>query len=588
MSGTLTNTATATGFDPNNDPVGAVDSAVVREIHPSLALRKTVYLGHDGGAACPGTEEVSGTNGTPVTFCFAVSNNGDAAVTAVTLSDPALPGFATTNLGTLAPGASAWMFFESVVTASRVNTARAAGLDPNSDPVQAADSATVIRLAGTNLCGAFTVIDLGTLGGNRSEAHGLNDRGQVVGRSLDAAGRDQAFIWQNGVISNLLNRPEYPSNSAWDVSETGAVSGETQLTNGAVRAFYLSATGLVVRDPFPDATFCYGRGLNDHGAAVGEADLSRFLNNTPTLWDAGQMQSLGTFLSCFGEGCWYGEIDGDSGVAFDINNAGQVVGFAHNYFHSPWDTLWDPFLWQDTNLNGQRDDEEMINLGTLGGYAGYAYGVNELGEVVGVSLTGPQWGTEHAFLVTPSNGVWNAVSPTSRENPLLQDLGTLGGNASSAYAINDAGSIVGWADTTGGVRHAFLRAEGAMMDLNDLVCTNSGWTLVEARDINNAGQIAGIGILNGETRGFLLASTAAAVAITRIEPAASGSGVLVEWRGTGTDLQYVLESSDSLVSPAWTAPAPATQWPARVTSWEDSAPTGTVKQFYRVRGFPAP
>ena len=127
-----------------------------------------------------------------------------------------------------------------------------------------------------------------------------------------------------------------------------------------------------------------------------------------------------------------------------------------------------------------------------------------------------------------------------------------------------------------------------MTDLNELVCTNSGWTLVEARDINNAGQIAGIGILNGETRGFLLTSTAAAVAITRIAPAGSGSGVLIEWRGTGTDLQYVLESSDSLVSPVWTAPAPATQWPARVTAWEDNTPTGTVKQFYRVRGFPAP
>ena len=170
----------------------------------------------------------------------------------------------------------------------------------------------------------------------------------------------------------------------------------------------------------------------------------------------------------------------------------------------------------------------------------------------------------------------------------MQDLGTLGGPESAAWAINDMDDIVGWAHTLDNEPHAFLYSNGQMIDLNSLVCTNSGWTLVEARDINNAGQIAGIGILNGETRGFLLTSTAAAVAITRIAPAGSGSGVLIEWRGTGTDLQYILESSDSLVSPVWTAPAPATQWPARVTAWEDNTPTGTVKQFYRVRGFPAP
>jgi hypothetical protein len=39
------------------------------------------------------------------------------------------------------------------------------------------------------------LIDLGTLGGNVSEAHDLNDRGQIVGTSAAPAGM-HAVLWQ--------------------------------------------------------------------------------------------------------------------------------------------------------------------------------------------------------------------------------------------------------------------------------------------------------------------------------------------------------------------------------------------------------
>jgi hypothetical protein len=43
-----------------------------------------------------------------------------------------------------------------------------------------------------------------------------------------------------------------------------------------------------------------------------------------------------------------------------------------------------------------------------------------------------------------------------------------------------------------------------MTDLNDLVPANSGWVLEAAHAINDNGQIAGSGTLNGQTRAFLL------------------------------------------------------------------------------------
>jgi probable HAF family extracellular repeat protein len=43
-----------------------------------------------------------------------------------------------------------------------------------------------------------------------------------------------------------------------------------------------------------------------------------------------------------------------------------------------------------------------------------------------------------------------------------------------------------------------------MLDLNDLIGPGGGWTLVDARAINDAGQITGYGTVGNETRAFLL------------------------------------------------------------------------------------
>lgn len=56
--------------------------------------------------------------------------------------------------------------------------------------------------------------DLGTLSGDvDSSAVGINDRGVVVGGSIDASGNPRAFIWQNGAMADLnalaTNSPLY-------------------------------------------------------------------------------------------------------------------------------------------------------------------------------------------------------------------------------------------------------------------------------------------------------------------------------------------------------------------------------------------
>lgn len=78
------------------------------------------------------------------------------------------------------------------------------------------------------------------------------------------------------------------------------------------------------------------------------------------------------------------------------------------------------------------------------------------------------------------------------------NLGSLGGEGSAAFGINDAGNVVGWATTTGGQRHAFVYSKGLMTDLGTLV----GGTTSQAYAINDQDVVAGSSGINGLGNGF--------------------------------------------------------------------------------------
>ena len=73
------------------------------------------------------------------------------------------------------------------------------------------------------------------------------------------------------------------------------------------------------------------------------------------------------------------------------------------------------------------------------------------------------------------------------------DLGTFGGYHSQANGINNLSQIVGWATNAGDQRRAFVYSSGSMTNLNSLIDPLSGWQIEDARDINDAGQIAAFG-----------------------------------------------------------------------------------------------
>jgi probable HAF family extracellular repeat protein len=125
-------------------------------------------------------------------------------------------------------------------------------------------------------------------------------------------------------------------------------------------------------------------------------------------------------------------------------------------------------------------------------------GINDAGDVVGiVHVRFVSGDSENIAFISTSNGL-QAIG----ELP----FGPFQGNRSSteAHDINNEDEVVGMSNG-----HAFVwKPNGVMTDLHTVLdASGIGWTLVSAYAINDAGQIVGYGQFNGKNRAFLLTPT---------------------------------------------------------------------------------
>lgn len=321
----------------------------------------------------------------------------------------------------------------------------------------------------TALAANYQIKDLGTLGGASSYAAAINTSGQVVGNANIASGAYKAFLYSGSSLQNLGTLTGDLNSQALGVNDSGQIVGYSMSAAGDSRSFLYS--GGMMKDIGLLAGYeeSQAYGINNSGQVVGAAYTADSSSSRAYLYSGGVLQNLGTLTG------------GDNSFANGINASGQIVGTSDNaslIYHA---FLYSGGVMQDLGL-------------PVGAYSNsFGWGVNDSGQVVGDVLTTS--GHDHAFLY--SGGV-------------MRDIGALAGNTESqAYAINAGGLVVGtsWTNPAQSDARAFVYGAGTMVDLNSRIAPASGWTLQSADGVNSAGQIVGVGLINGQTHGFLLTPT---------------------------------------------------------------------------------
>ncbi|MFG0331472.1 MAG: hypothetical protein ACF8PN_16410 [Phycisphaerales bacterium] len=330
--------------------------------------------------------------------------------------------------------------------------------------IAAASTSLTTRSAMADGEGPWFIIDLGVLDDDAlSVGYSASESGVVVGKSdgIEKPIVSRAFAWDDGRIADITTGFGLVHAIANGINAAGDTVGVARRNiNEQDRAALWRNGRLFDLGVLPGAVSSVAYAINDLGAVTGASSGTTAVGEA-FLWYNDQMIGLGNLGAPYSEGR-------------DLNNTNEVVGYSLIPQIGQRAFIW---------TNGVMQD-----LGVLGGNNSSAEGINDLGEVVGYSTT--DRGFYHAFRW--SNGV-------------MVDLGSLGFADSYAYSINDEGVVVGYSFNDELRRTAFIhRDSSGMVALNELLPPRSGWWLESAYDINEFGQITGLGVFRGEQHGFLL------------------------------------------------------------------------------------
>ena len=251
----------------------------------------------------------------------------------------------------------------------------------------------------------------------RTEARGINDRGDIVGICEDANGA-HGFLLRRGVFT-LIDHPDAAGpTAAFGINNRGDVAGR-YVGADTLHGYLLRRGRFTTIDP-PDSGFTVVRGIDDAGRIVG-------------FYVEGDDGGVHGFLL---DGRGYRDIDfpgADGTAAFGISVTRIVGGYAN----------------PDTILHGfVLKKGRYTSIDVPGVMGTRAHGVNVQGDVVGGWSTDPDCPDcfTHAFLLT--------------RRGVLQELAFPGALETVANGINALGQVVGSYVAEDGSLHGFLRDDG--------------------------------------------------------------------------------------------------------------------------------
>ncbi len=379
------------------------------------------------------------------------------------------------------------------------------------------------------------MIDLGTLGGNQSDARGVNASGQVVGWSTLSPGDSStyhAFLYSGGVMMDLgtLGGVNSVANGINDSGQVVGWSQTSQTFNGETHAFvYGSGTMFDLGAPggndwsYQSVANCINAGGDVAGYFMNQyADIHPFLFANSSIID------LGTLAGA------------SSARARAINAGGQVVGSSGHAFLYSGGT--------------------MIDLGTLGGSDSEATGINAGGQVVGwsyISAAVPI--VPHVFLY--SGGTMTDVNSLVTLPPgvvvggmdlaLTDETGTTGINDNGQIAANGTDGHVYLLTPNGSVAAPILTAPANLA---------SGVSLTPALTWNAASGATSYDVYLGTTNPPSFAANRTA---TSYSPGTLTAGTIYYWQvvaknGTataGSAIWSFMTQPPAPAAPALTSPA---------------------------------
>jgi probable HAF family extracellular repeat protein len=150
----------------------------------------------------------------------------------------------------------------------------------------------------------------------------ISPAGDIVGESKNVAGRIHAVLWSGGKLIDLGTLGGNKSQ-AYGVNGSGRIIGASTKSRGIVRAFLRKNGVMTDMGTLPGKTTAAAFGLNPAGEVVGTSGSRAFI------WVQGTMKDLGT-------------LGGSVAQAFAINRLHQVVGESSTAGGESHATLWKP------------------------------------------------------------------------------------------------------------------------------------------------------------------------------------------------------------------------------------------------------
>jgi probable HAF family extracellular repeat protein len=259
-----------------------------------------------------------------------------------------------------------------------------------------------------------TMIDLGTVGGSEATPTGINNLGEVVGYSNNAAGWWNAFVWRNGTITNLGTLPSGLESGAYAINDSGNIVGWSLSLPDAQSPRYAArfTGGGVISLGGPESN---AYDVNSFGVAAGFAPSSSTGMRRAVIFKNGAVTELAV-----------PDRPGTLSFGVAINDSEYVAGHYVDY----WASFQRSFI---VSANGS-----MTDLGTLPGYnATQSYAMNNFGMVVGGVGNGASTSTAaRAFVYGDCRIVdlTNMIDPASGLKPYV--------TLSAGRDINNSGWII--------------------------------------------------------------------------------------------------------------------------------------------------